>query len=319
MNRTNQILAIVLAVQIALGVVVFWPWSVVSGVGSGPLFADLKAADVVELVVSDTQGNHVALSRHDADWVLPEAGDYPANGDKISTLLETIEGLQTDRLLTKTDASHKRLQVAEDDFNYLAELKSQDGSSRKLYIGSSAGGDTAHVRADGSSEVYLASGLEVWGISGRAVSWIDTLYFTVPQTATIALTLENKNGVFEFERDGENWTMKGLADDETFNEDSLTNLLSQVVSLHMMEPIGKEEEASFGLDDPQAIITLKTEEKTYTLRFGAKNEENQSYVLKSSESPYYVLVDEYRGDEFAGKTRDDFLELPPTPQADTGG
>jgi hypothetical protein len=93
----------------------------------------------------------------------------------------------------------------------------------------------------------------------------------------------------------------------------------------MTAPIGKEEQASFGIDQPQATVTLKTkdgdQEKTYVLRIGAKDPDDSSYVASSSESPYFVRVAEFTGNNFIDKTREDFLELPPTPvlvpEADT--
>ncbi len=321
MNRRNQILSAVLAVQIVVGALVFWPRSTTSA-ESGPLFANLKAADVVNLTISDANGEHITLAKNGDNWILPEAGDYPADSTKIAPLLNKLEDLKTNRLVTQTDASHKRLKVASDDFNRLIEVKLQDGTSHKLYLGSTAGVSTTHVRADDQSEVYLASNLSSWDVNAQASAWIDTLYFTVPQTATVALTLQNQNGTFELEKEGDNWTMKGLAGDEKLNVNNVTTLVSQATAVHMVSPIGKESQDSFGLDAPLAVVTLKTkegdQEKTYTLKIGAKSDDGNSYVASSSESPYYVRVAEYLEKGFGEKTRNDFLELPPTPTPTAG-
>jgi hypothetical protein len=321
MNRRNQILSAVLVVQIVVGALVFWPRSTTSA-GSGPLFADFKAADVVNLTVSDANGEHITLAKSGDNWVLPEAGNFPADSTKIIPLLGKIESLKTNRLVTQTDASHKRLKVASDDFNRLIEVKLQDGTSHKLYLGSTAGVSTTHVRADGQAEVYLASNLSSWDVNTQASAWIDTLYFTVPQTATVALTLQNQNGTFEFGKEGDNWTMQGLAADEKLNVNNVTALVNQATAVHMVSPIGQEKQDSFGLDAPLAVVTLKSkegdQEKTYTLKIGAKSDDGNSYVASSSASPYYVRVAEYTEKNFAEKNRDDFLELPPTPTPTAG-
>ncbi len=316
MNKQNQILSLILVIQIALGVVLFWPRTVASEAESGPLFADFKPTEVTSLTIRDGEGNRILLAKEGDEWVLPEAGGYPADGEKITSLLEKVEGVQTNRLVTQTEASHKRLKVAEDDFNRLLEFTPPDGSRHQLLVGSSGGANATHIRADDQSEVYLTGDLNAWEMDVQASAWIDTLYFTLPQTATIALTLENENGTFEFEKEGESWLMKGLADEKTFNESSLTTLLNQAISVRMTAPIGTEEQAAFGLDKPEAVVTLKTEEKTYTLRVGAKDDDN-NYVFSSSESPYYVRVAEFVGSNFVNKTRADFLELPPTPTPET--
>jgi hypothetical protein len=157
---------------------------------------------------------------------------------------------------------------------------------------------------------------------------VETLFFTVPQTATVGITLQNAQGTFEFERpNGESeWTMKGLAPDEKLAQDSVQDLLSQVTSVRMEGPLGKAKQEQYGIDNPQAVITLKTkeggQEKRYTLTVGAKLEEESKtpeeakryyYVLRSSESPYFVRISEFLGNNLINKKRADFLAQPPTP------
>ena len=127
MKRHNRILASILILQIILSVVVFWPRPVATG-ASEPLFPGLEADDIVALTIADGEGKSITLARLPSpevgrgaggegrgDWVLPDADDYPAQADKITPLLDKIVGLTTARLVTRTDASHKRLQVAPND------------------------------------------------------------------------------------------------------------------------------------------------------------------------------------------------------------
>ncbi|GIK40690.1 MAG: hypothetical protein BroJett011_45230 [Chloroflexota bacterium] len=311
MSRFNQILAVILVAQIALAAFVLWPRAAASS-GGGPLLPDYKAADVTGLTLSDSEGNRLALAKNGDNWVLPEADDYPVDSAKVTPLLDKIEKIRTNRLVTQTEGSHSRLKVAANDFNSLVEIQLKDGSSHKLYIGSSAGAAATHVRADDNPEVYLAGDINSFEASPQAGSWVDTLYFTVPQTATTSLTLENANGTFEFTKEGEQWTMPGLAGDETFNENNFTSLFSQASGIRLTKPLGKTEDPAYGLDKPQAVITLKTADKTYTLSIGAKDDTDNTYVVKSSESPYYVRVSEGLVNTFLEKKRADFLQAPPT-------
>jgi len=319
MNRLNQILIGLLVVQIGVGVAMFWPRNAASQT-AGPLLQNFSADSVSELVISDAEDNRVALAKQGDSWVLPEADDYPAQSQDVDTLVENLAGIETNRLVTETGASHGRLQVADDDFNRRLEITMADGNSHTLFVGTAAGAGATHVRANNQPEVYLAGNLNAWEVNAQPSGWIDTLYFTVPQTATTQLTLQNENGTFEFEQAAEGWTMQGLEAGETFNESAFTSLLSQASSVRMTEPLGKQEEASFGLDDPLATVTLQTDSETLTLRIGAQNPNDNSYVVKASNSPYYVRVAEFTGNNFVNKTRDDFLQAPPTPttEPDTG-
>lgn len=312
LNRLNQILAVGLVIQIALAVWVFWPQTEAQA-GGGPLIPDFAADEVVSLTIQDGDGSRLVLSKEGEEWVLPEAGNFPADATRITPILDKIAAIESNRLVTQTEGSQARLQVAPDEFSRLVEIEMAGGASHQLYIGSSAGAGATHVRLDEQPEVYLTGEVTSFDTNPQAANWIDTLYYTIPQTATIALTLENANGTFEFNREGDAWTMADLAEDETFNESTLTGMLNQVTSLRMTEPLGQEVEASFGLADPQATVTITTEvgntSQTVVLEIGAQDE-NNNYIVKSSESDYYVKVGEFVGSTFVDKSRDDFLQQP---------
>jgi hypothetical protein len=313
MKWYNRILAGILVSQIILSVVVFWPRSAVTG-ASEPLFPDLgEAGDIVALTIADADDNSVQLKKVGGDWVLPDADNYPAQTDKITPLLSKILGLTTSRLVTRTDASHKRLQVSPDDFMLRIDFETADGTQHTLYLGSSPRYGSTHFRVEGQSETYLTSDLSVWEAKAEAASWIDTAYLSVPEDDIIKMTLENANGMFTFTKDDEGtWTMGGLAADETLDEAKVTHLIQQAATVTMIQPLGKEEQVAYGMDAPNAMVTLETGDKTITLRVGAKEPEANKYTVISSESPYYVQVYEYSVKDFVERTRDGFLQLPPT-------
>ncbi len=314
MNKLNQILIALVVVQIALAAFVFWPRPAAQAEG-GPLVSGFNTAEVIGLTISDGDGHRVALARSGDGWVLPEADDFPVKADSVTPFLDKIGVLQSNRLVAQTENSHRRLQVAADEFNRLVEISLADGASHKLFIGSSAGAGATHVRVDDQPQVYLTADLTGWDANAQASAWIDTLYFTLPQTATVALTLENTNGRFEFEKRGDSWTMADLADGETLKTDEVTRLVNLASAVRLVEPIGRTEQPDFGLAEPQAVVTLKTADGDYTLQVGAKNPDTNNYVLKASNSPYYVWVAEMTADDFVVKSQADFVEQdsPATP------
>ncbi len=267
--------------------------------------------------IRDDQGNSVKLAKLGSGWALADAEDYPADATKITPILDKLVAIKTNRLATQTAASHARLQVADDKFVRRVELATAGGANKTLYLGSSGGGSSTHVRLAGQNEVYLASGLATWDINADAGSWVDTAYFTVPQADVVGVTLANANGQWTFAKDAQGaWSMADLAAGETFNAGSVTSLLSQASAIRMTRPLGKSDQAAYGLSKPGAVLTLKTrkdnQEKVYTLTVGAKDAKDSSYVVKSSESAYYARVAEYTVSDLVGKKRDGFLQLPPT-------
>jgi hypothetical protein len=318
MARHNQILIGLLAIQIVLSLVVFWPKSAATSEGK-PVFPDLEAEDVVALTITDGDGKSIALQKAEGSWGLPAADGYPAESDKIDTLLKKILSLTTGRLVTRTDASHRRLEVAPDSFVRRIEFETTDGTTHTLYLGSSPQYGATHFREDGQSETYLSNELSSWDVGTSATSWVDTLYLSAPPEDITKITLENGNGALTFTKegvdseDGGHWMMAGLTGDEALNESTVDTLTEQAASVHMTWPLGTEAQAAYGMDQPVAVVTLETAERAVTLHVGAQDPDDNSYVVKSSESAYYVRAAEYSVKDLVEWAREDFLEAQPTP------
>lgn len=324
MNRLNQILIAIFLVQLA---VVGWMYrpNLASPIApGGALYPDFDAEAVTSLTLSDGEGNELAITRTESGWVLADADGFPVREEPVETLLTRFGEFEANRLVTQTEGSHARLEVAPDAFNRLVELTLDDDSTERLYIGSSTTGGTAtHVRVNDQPEVYLVDDLRSWEVEPDVASWIDTLYFTVPLTSPVKLTLENANGTFAFEKVDDAWTMPDLdVDGKMLGTEVINTLSNQVTSVRMARPLGQTEDPSYGLDEPLATVTLVTDingtEETHTIELGAFDEAAGEYILKASTSPYYVAVTEFTGNNFLDKTLDSFLvDVPeePTPEA----
>lgn len=328
MNKLNRTLIVILVVQLGLAAVVLWPRPATTE-ESQSLFSGLETNHVVRVTITGIDGARIELAKEGADWVLPEADGYPVRGDAVSSLLVKIAGLRTGRAVTETSPSHERLGVAENAFERRVELEMDDGARHTLYVGTSPSYGATHVRAGGQDEVYLTSDLTAYDVGVLATDWADRTYFSVPQDQVVGLKLENATGALQFVRIGVAgeepapgqvvWSLADQAPDETVNAPAVQALLTRLSSVAMLRPLGTEEKAEYGMDNPAAVVTLRTQSeegsKTYTLRVGAQDPADGSYAVSSSESPYYVRVSEFTVQSFIKNTRQDFLELPPMPEA----
>lgn len=288
------------------------------------------------------------------EWVLPKADDYPLSNAQIVGLLGKVKALDTNRLIAQNRSSQSRLRVAPDAYERLLEIKQGDKVDR-LYIGSSEGANAAHTRLNDQDPVYLTSGLTSGDVSTSLSSWIDAPYFAVNQSNVARIALTNKQGAFAFEFNKANnaWTWTGLAQGEKFNADKLTGLLGQVSNVTLAASLGKSEQDKYGMKAPLATITLitqeqvtvsptptagtglsgliftatppatppaapqiitKTVETTYTLTLGAKLDSG-NYVLKSSQSAYYVEVAPALAEALTALARTDLIVPRPTATA----
>ncbi|MBN1260777.1 MAG: DUF4340 domain-containing protein [Anaerolineae bacterium] len=319
MKRHQQILVGVFVLQVILTVIVFWPRQSVASAGE-LVFPTLEAADIVALTITDDQGQTIELRKSGADWVLPDADDFPAQASSIEPVLEKLVGLETGRLVTRTDASHKRLQVAKDDFVRRLIFETGQGDTYVLYLGSAPQYSATHFRLEGQSETYLTDALSSWEVSATAASWVDTAYLSLTAEDVSEIVLKNANGEFTFVKDEAGaWVLADLAADEVMASSQTSSLFSRVLALNLLRPLGKTEEDYHGLASPGATVTLQTAGETITLEVGAENTGNGSYVVKASNSPFYVTVSDFNVKDLVDRVRDDFLTPPetPTPQPES--
>lgn len=312
MTRPQQILSGLLILQIILAAVAFWPREG-TAVESGPLFAELAAAEIVRLTITDNEGNVADLQRQGNGWVLANGGGYPADTAKITPILERIAAAQTNRQVTTTAVSHRPLQVAEDDFVRRIELETGNGAAYTFYLGSTASANATHVRRTGDDSTYLVNDLSVWELAPTASNWIDAEYVALDRNGVTAVTLQNANGTFTFSKVSDDaWTLSDLAKGESLNQGNFNLILNRAVNMRLTSPLGTTPQPEYGLDTPEATLTLTYEENgassTYTLEVGAAQEDGNP-VIKWSGSDYYVTINAFMVENLVNFGRGDFVDI----------
>ncbi len=316
MNRRNQLLIALLVAQLVVAVLVLALPQQASSTATRPLLGDLKIEDISALTVREQQDKEIRLVKKDGNWVLPELEDFPAQADRVTSFLEKVTGIKVGQPIATTAASHARLQVGEDTFNRRVSLSTPQGE-RTLFFG--AAGSNANVRLSGSDEVFLTSQIATFDISADVSSWINTLYFTSTQESVSKVAITTITDTLTFQRvSTDTWQMDGLASNETFNPSRLETILSRVASLYMVRPLGKTPKPEYGMDKPTAILTLTLKSDVSSLAplvltIGARDDKDSTYVVKSSQSPWYARVNAFVLEEIVNARREDFIQQPATP------
>ena len=325
MNRRNLILLATLLAQVVL-ILLLATWRAPAASGAAkPLLENVTAAGITQLAIQDQDGNRIELARSGDGWVLPQSDDYPVVTATVSALLDKLVGIQTGRLIANTATGFDRLQVSDSNYVRRVELKLADGGTRTLFVGSSPSGGAVHVRLDGANGVYLTDSLSSADAGTDAASWIDTAFFTVTLDQLSTVTLTNQNGTFTFEidpsdRDGSDWKMEGLAAGETLDTQKVTDLLTPLSALNMRRPLGKTLKPEYGLQPPSATITLTAKSDAASpvpkvLTIGALDASDSTYAASASGSAYYARVSSVSVGSLVTSSKQDFLKLPPTPEA----
>lgn len=312
MKRHQQILAGVLVLQILLVVVVFWPKPASTGVGK-PLFTGVALDDIVSLTIADDQGHRIAMEKQGEAWVVPGAGDYPVQSAAVTATLSKTLQLETGTVVARTPASHKQLKVAENNFVRRVIFETSDERAYILYLGSSPSYGATHVRLEGQDETYLTRSISSYDLNATANSWVKTEYVSISPQEVTAMTVENANGALNFVKDGDAWTLEDLGDDEEADAGQINTLVNRATTVRLTQPLGKTKEPAYGMDQPNATVTLVTTDTMHTLTIGAHDAGDGTYVVKASDSPYYVEVTDVNMERFVDATHEGFIKVEPTP------
>ncbi len=328
-SATNTILIIIALVQIVLIGFIYFPrfFPAKSEIGN---LLNIKVNDIIGLEISDGE-EQINLARDGDNWVLPEAGDFPVELDKLDPLLDKLVDLKTVDLIADNKVSHKRLEVVDDEFVRKVTLRLKGGKNATLLIGSSSAANATHVRLKSKNAVYLSRDLRSHDANVGASSWIDTQYFDIESDDVVSLELKNEHGNFNFGKISDNWEL--IDSEEEVDKSALSSLVRKASSIRMVRPLGKETKEEYGLDEPKAIVSIVTraelepekpeesteesepeppepefEEQTYTLTIG--NELDDGFVVKTSESEYYVVVSNFNASDFVEKKQEDLTVEP---------
>jgi len=284
------------------------------------LFGELEAAQVSGIRITDAEGTQLQIAKQAGDWVLASGGNYPVKGDAVSEFLDKLVAMTNSRRVTETASSHKQLMVADDDFNRLVEFSLEDGAQHSFYVGSALSYGTAHVRVAGENETYLISDLTLSDVAVNASAWVDTIYFSVPGEEITAVTIENPQGVFAFTKDeAGDWSLASFPEGETPNDNTINYVYSRVDDIRLLSPLGTVPVPEYGIDPPAATVTVQQQDaegnaSTHIFYVGAQDPDDNTWVVKSTESPYYVRVSQYTAEDLVNWSMEDFIAQPtPTP------
>ncbi len=285
------------------------------------LLAGLEAGAVTRIEIEDGADGHVVMDREGDGWVLSDAGGYPADGTRIAELLDRLAAARRDRLVARTEAGRLELRVAPDGFERRVRIDA-GAVGYLLYIGTTAGTGAGHVRVDGEDEVWSVDGMAPWQVVADRSDWVDPIYLRVEADRIAAFELVNAAGSFRFERSDGEWTSPVPGAGEVLDQERVTAFLDRVSTLRMRRPLGAEPPGDYRLAERAAEVRLalspdedgEGEGGTLELLILAGGDDDYDYVVKSSDSEYYVEVPSFTLADLVNADRSTFVT-----EGDTGG
>ena len=255
MNRHVKALSLLLALQLAvLGGILLWHQRAAS-TPTGTLL-QVDRAKVDGIVIIDDKGVKLALQRTDAGWTLPDS--QPVDAEKVGQLLDKLLAASAPWPVATSTESAKRFEVAPDKFQREIQLLARDQVVGDLYFGTSPGFKKVHVRRADSDDVYAVA-FANYEATTRADDWIDKALLK-PNGDVTALTRPDH---WRVQRNGEVWTLDGIAAGETTKQDVVTDLVNKIANLRVMGTT----EAPAADSVPVLLLTASTANGEFDYRF----------------------------------------------------
>jgi len=319
MSRTQSILALLLAVQVVLLLLIAAPWS--SGSASptaATLLPELQSFAPTKIEISGGDDQTIDLERVDDAWTIEQAGGYPADTTKIDGLLDKLENLEVRRPVVRSSRYHEALGVTPKQHE--RELRIWDGESDtprvELFVGKSSNYGINNVRRADRDEVFEVAGLSPWDMRPEAVSWIQTQLVDVQPDQIRSLTLTNRHGTFELSRDeAGTWSVtKGQAPGAQLDDASVESFVRSMGSMRLSEPAGRVGgDKPFGLDDPAARLDLvyqpqEGQSGAFELSVGAEVDANSGKrYARVAGSDFAVVLSKFDADKILDKKLADLV------------
>lgn len=289
-----------------------------------PELKSLNASDITAITI-EQNGKTIRISKTNDVWGLTEK-TYPADIDKINTLIKTITDLRITTLVSDKKEDARRYQLdSENRIKVTAEGNS--GAVRTFEMGKVAPSyHHTFVRLEGADTIYHAAGnfrrdfeadindlrnKQVLSFDDKTIkgmelntSGITRTLLTSPGTDNDSATTPPPTGTQESAPKDQAPAIKSEAkttawlfqDDNTPGDtDKVKTLLSSLSSLECDSYTADENKKSIEGQPPLCSILLKGDKKIHLTLF--EKDANGKYPGLSSETPFPFVLDTYQGQD----------------------
>jgi hypothetical protein len=303
MEKTIRVLAVLLAAQLLLAAgLTFTGPDLAAAHPHTPLLA-LGNKPVDHITIEGPKGARVVLAKQGSSWVLPGAGNFPADHVQVDTLLSRLEGLQRGLPVATSASALKRFKLSDENFERRVTLTHGDDTLATVYLGSAP--DMHHVNArTGKDDVVYAVKFAAYEAPDKAADWEDKTILQVPQDDIASIevagvTLHPVPAVSAGTgkpSSPASWQIDGLGTGEVVNQAGAKGLAAQLAQLRVGAVLGTEAKPDYGLGKPALTLSVTRQGSgKIDYRLGPTGKEGYA-VLKSSARPEYFRIPGYTAD-----------------------
>jgi hypothetical protein len=253
---------------------------------------EAKAVDALEL--TSAGGEKVRLVKKGEEWRIAEPVDARADQDAVETAVNKLAELEVTGVAATKTKNHERLEVDEKKGTRVT-AKSGDKVLLDGYIGLYQSGSSM-LRLHGQEPVASVKGSIRYAFSKPVREWRDRTITKVETSAVQELLFENKNGTFQFVREGDEWKQivpKGKKPIAPLDLPKVKGLAGTAASLNAVdfaEPGVTPEQAGLGAGAATVQVKLGGDagEQQIVYRVGSEKDKN-FYLQRQGDDTIYLV------------------------------
>jgi hypothetical protein len=265
--------------------------------------AEIKAADVVALELTNEKQEKTTLEKTGDAWRVKTPAEWPADGAGVKSLVEGIEKLAFGDLVTEGAEKHAELGVADGKAGRLTAKGAGGKVLLDAWVGKSIGGFTM-LRPVGKNDVWQTSGLFPYMLNKDAKGWRDHAVFELAANDIDKLTVESGGSKLALskvvEKDAKPGETKWKIDSATGDAPKLDGALDAALVNGATQTLSTLRAADFaddkkpdqvGLAAPVLTVAFEAKGKPYKLAVGTV--QGDDVFVKSDASPTIYTLKKY--------------------------
>lgn len=239
----------------------------------------VESEKIDELTVRASNGTTTALKRVDGKWTIAEPASLSPDLAEVSAITTALAGVEIEKVVD--EAATDLAQFSLEPPRIRVAFHMDGGASHTLDLGvKTPNGADLYARMDGGSKVFLVAAYREDAFDKSTFALRDKTVLTFERDKADYIQIAGTKSPVTLERAGQQWrlTSPALGQADFPAVDGLVGRLYQVRMKAITADDGTSSLKTYGLDKPQATVTVGAGSARSTLAIGAKADETSVYA-----------------------------------------
>lgn len=258
----------------------------------------MSPGSIEEVEITSESKETTKVIRQDAGWLVTAPQQAEADTVEISTVVSSIESLEQTRVVSETQEQAAAFGLAPPRITIAFKLTGES-SPRRLLVGNKTptGGDL-YAKVDGSPRVFLIAGHLEDTFDKTPFELREKSILKFSRDAADALTIVAGTTRVALAKSGTEWRLTSpvSARADFAAVDGIVGRLFQARMASLVSPDGTANLANYGLDKPQAVVSLGSGSSKAELAIGGADDDANVFARDLSR-PIIFTVDKTLLDE----------------------